>query len=120
MLIRPGGDGVGQLIAAHVHGDHRQRRDRGVGAERREEGADAVHDQVRDDRDCGHDASLGEKHRADGVNAVDEFASQLAFRFDDRRQRTDQSAGHDDIDDEITELSHGVPPAMNVSRASAR
>ena len=62
----------------------------------------------------------GEKHRADGVNAVDELAPQFTFRFHDRRQRTDQGAGHDDIDDEITELSHGVPPAMNVSRASGR
>ena len=54
--VAVGGDGVGQLIAAHVHGDHRQRGDRGVGAERREEGADAVHDQVRDDRDRRHNA----------------------------------------------------------------
>ena len=76
--VAVGGQGIGQLVAAHVHCDDRQRGD----------------------------AGLGEEHRTDGVDAVDELAAQTAFRAQDGSQRAKYRTQHDQVNHIVSELGH--------------
>ncbi len=53
-----------------------------------------------------HDAGLGEEHRTDGVDAVDELAAQTAFRAQDGSQRAKYRTQHDQVNHIVSELGH--------------
>ena len=104
--VAVGGQGIGQLVAAHVHRDDRQRGDGYVGTEGLEERAEGMGNRLRQIGNGYHDAGLGEEHRTDGVDAVDELAAQTAFRAQDGSQRAKYRTQHDQVNHIVSELGH--------------
>lgn len=103
---------IGQLITAHVHGDDGQGRDRHVRTHGREVRAEHQRNQLRQIGDRNHDPCLCEKHRPDGVDAVDEFLPQPALWLNHRSESPHHCADHYQVDNEVSELCHHIHPSL--------
>ena len=98
--------GIGQLVAAHVHGNDRQRRNRHVRPHRTKVRPQGDLDEFGQVRDRHHDARLRQEHRADGVDAVDKLLAQAAVRLDHGCKRANHRADHDQVNNVVAKFRH--------------
>ncbi|MNE37255.1 hypothetical protein D3C80_1311000 [compost metagenome] len=103
-----GGQGRGQVIAAHVRGDDHGRRQRRVGAQGAEKRAECFFDDHGQVGDGGHDARRRHEDVARGVDAFHEFFTKPFIAVVNRREGTEYGAEHDEIEHVIADLIHCV------------
>ncbi|MCY1547903.1 hypothetical protein D9M68_839840 [compost metagenome] len=101
-----GGQGGGELVAAHVGGDDHGRRQGRVRTEGIEEGAEDALDGDGQVGDGGHDAGRGHEDVAGGMDAFHELLAEAFVAVADGGQRAEYRAGHDEVEHVIAELVH--------------